>query len=81
MPGIHHTNSACEIDQAIAVGIRNHCALSANNGYRRDRRNSPGYGLGTAREQGPALGAGNLRNELDDARHLHPEGKDCMERG
>jgi len=75
MTGIHDTDPATEINQLIAVGIGDNGTFRVDDRDRSDRRHTPGYGLGPPRKQSATIGAGDLRQELDDARHLHPEGK------
>ncbi len=77
--GVHHPNAACEIDQAVTIGISDHRALGAHHGDRCDGRNAARHCLGAPSQQGAAFRAGNLGHELDDARHLHPE-KICWSR-
>ena len=67
--GVHHADAAAEIDQPVAVGIGEHRALRVHNGYRCHRRDPPRHGLGAPRQQGAAVGAGDLGLEMDDAGH------------
>ena len=67
--GVDHTDSAPEVDQAVAIGIGEHRSVRVDHGDRGHRRHAPGHRLGPPGQQGTALGAGNLGLETDDARH------------
>jgi hypothetical protein len=77
MTGVHHTYTAPEVDQPVAVGISDYRAFCVDDGNRRHGGNASGHRLGAPIEERTTVWAGDLRNELDDARHLHPEGEGC----
>jgi hypothetical protein len=79
--GIHHPDSAAEVDQAIPVRICDNGTIGVDDRDWRDGRDASGHGLGASLEERAAIRARNLRDKLDDARHLHPEGKNFDVKG
>jgi hypothetical protein len=75
VPGVYHPDAAAEINEPVPICVGDDGSLRVHHRDRRDDGNAPRNGLRPAGEQGAALGAGDFRPELDDARHLHPEGK------
>ena len=71
VPGIDHADPAAEIDQPVAVSIGDDRSVRLHYSNRGDGRYAPRHRLGAPCEQGAALGAGDLRHEPNDARHLH----------
>src|SRR5688572_8433931 len=75
VPGVDHTYAPAEINQPVSIRIRDDCTLGMHHRDRGYRGDTTRNGLGPPSQQGAALGAGHFRPELDDAGHLHPEGK------
>jgi hypothetical protein len=69
VPGVHHPDSAGEIDQPVAVHIGNHRAFSVRHCNRGHCRNTAGHCLGPTRQQRSALRTGDLGLEMDYTGH------------
>jgi hypothetical protein len=69
MPGVHHSDPAGEVDEAVPVGVGQDGAFGVNDRDRGDRRYAAGDSPRAAREERPALGAGDLGPELDQTGH------------
>ena len=73
--GVDDADAAAEIDQAVAVGVGEHRAFRVHDGDGRDGGHAPRHGLGAAREEGAAVGAGDLGLQANDAGHERLGGK------
>ncbi len=69
MPGVHHSDPAREIDEAVAVDVGKDGAFGVDDGDRGDRGHAARHGLGPAGQERAALGAGNLGPEVNEAGH------------
>jgi hypothetical protein len=67
--GVDDADAAAEIDQAVAVGIGEHRAFRVHDGDGGDGGHALRHGLGAAREEGAAVGAGDLGLQVNDAGH------------
>ena len=65
--GVHHPDSAPEVEQPVAIGVGEHSSLSVHHRYWRHRRYPSGNRLGPPGKKGAAVGTGYLGLETDDA--------------
>ena len=67
--GVHNADSTAEIDQSVAVGVRDYGTLGVHHCDRGDGRHPAGHRRGATRRQRTTGRTGDLGLEMDDAGH------------